>query len=244
MIDACFSGSFFNYPKGGSKESLGSDKPSRFGISASRSEEEAKDGEPGKNSPFASALIKVLTENTEHLTATRLAVDIGENVKRVTENKQNPHFERLDVKGDKQGHFVFIPNENENKASYWGTLGASVLQRILAFFPNGQYADDARKELAIKKEEAQIWEDTRNENTIKAYYSYIEKCPDGKHTQTARDVINELEEEANWKNAKSRGTISAFLEYQQKHPEGKYAEEAKALCDELMKQIDSEQDPE
>lgn len=104
--DSCFSGSIF------STRSLIDNKvinfPSRYAITSGRTEL-VSDGIPGENSPFANALITLLSKsNDEHIRVTKLARYIEE----VTANnsEQLPRGDRLVGfgQGDMGGEFVFI----------------------------------------------------------------------------------------------------------------------------------------
>ncbi|EIJ39943.1 Caspase domain-containing protein [Galbibacter orientalis DSM 19592] len=114
VSDSCFSGSVFTpYRKiETSKEKL--DKiPSKWAITSGRIEP-VSDGEPGKNSPFAEALITVLNKNTGSLSiseiSNRIVSEVAEKVDQI------PRGEPLQSYGHKGGEFIFT-RKIDNKAS-------------------------------------------------------------------------------------------------------------------------------
>ncbi|NHN26106.1 hypothetical protein FIA58_010500 [Flavobacterium jejuense] len=113
ISDSCFSGSIFTpYRKmETSKEKL--DKiPSKWAITSGRLEP-VSDGEPGKNSPFAEALINILDKNTSSLSISELSnkivSDVAENVEQI------PRGEPLQSYGHKGGEFIFTRRTGTKK---------------------------------------------------------------------------------------------------------------------------------
>jgi formylglycine-generating enzyme len=121
IVDACFSGSFFRSFKAGTRELLGS-RRSRLGMSASHSRERALDGRPGENSPFAQELLRALRHNPHPLPTDQLFVQVRDAVMQATEGQQTPIFDNINVKGDDQGQFVFVPAAMEEAA--WAAIAA------------------------------------------------------------------------------------------------------------------------
>lgn len=107
VADACFSGALFQVEtasKGLESEKQQSIK-SRWGLSAGNLEE-VSDGEKGKNSPFAYALINYLKNNLkDQLPVMELIDHVLDQVKRNTQ--QQPIGKRLSGVGDEGGQFVF-----------------------------------------------------------------------------------------------------------------------------------------
>jgi hypothetical protein len=115
VSDSCFSGSVFTpYRKiGTSKEKL--DKiPSKWAITSGRLEP-VSDGEPGKNSPFAEALIKILDENLSALSISELSNKIVSEV--AGQVDQIPRGEPLQAFGHKGGEFIFNRKKTNKKES-------------------------------------------------------------------------------------------------------------------------------
>ena len=91
--DACFSGSIFTRYKSGT--SGNDNRKSRLGFAASHSKEVALDGKPGENSPFAKHFLKNLRGNEYDIGIQKLSVDVMDDVRRETNERQNPVFRTL-----------------------------------------------------------------------------------------------------------------------------------------------------
>ncbi len=108
MVDCCFSGTMW---QGKSTDLDINSKlesyPSRWGLSSGRAEL-VSDGKPGTHSPFAQAIIDLLTDNNEPLFVSDLGNEV---VKKVldTEKTQTPRFERLNANGHAGGQMIFYP---------------------------------------------------------------------------------------------------------------------------------------
>lgn len=106
ISDSCFSGSVFSpYRKiETSKDKL--DKiPSKWAITSGRLEV-VSDGNPGENSPFADALIKILNDDSEESISisemsNRIVADVAGKVDQI------PRGEPLQAFGHKGGEFIF-----------------------------------------------------------------------------------------------------------------------------------------
>lgn len=106
ISDSCYSGSVFSPVRAieTSKEKL--DKiPSKWAITSGRIEP-VSDGEPGKNSPFAEALINLLNNSTEDLLgiseiSNKIIAEVAGKVDQI------PRGEPLQLYGHKGGEFMF-----------------------------------------------------------------------------------------------------------------------------------------
>lgn len=105
IADACFSGSLFmSETRGEAAEKMESIK-SRWGLSSGNLEL-VSDGEKGKNSPFATFLVKYLQENLQDkLRCSQLVEYVIGQVKNNTQ--QSPQGARLSGVGDEGGEFIF-----------------------------------------------------------------------------------------------------------------------------------------
>ncbi|MEP0984298.1 caspase family protein [Ekhidna sp.] len=115
ISDSCYSGSVFTpYRKvETSKEKL--DKiPSKWAITSGRLEP-VSDGEPGKNSPFAEAIIKVLEENQSLLSVSELSNKVLSEVAEKVD--QIPRGEPLQSFGHKGGEFIFSVKSSPKKTT-------------------------------------------------------------------------------------------------------------------------------
>ncbi|MDV7396701.1 hypothetical protein RZS08_35215, partial [Arthrospira platensis SPKY1] len=63
----------------------------------------------GENSPFAQELLRALRYNPHPLPTDQLFVQVRDAVMQATEGQQIPIFDNINVKGDDQGQFVFVP---------------------------------------------------------------------------------------------------------------------------------------
>ncbi len=115
MVDCCFSGTMWQDKSTDLDISSKLESyPSRWGLSSGRAEL-VSDGDAGKHSPFAQAIIDLLADNSEPL----FVSDLGnEAVKKVIENKeaaQTPRFERLNANGHAGGQMIFYPRKYKGK---------------------------------------------------------------------------------------------------------------------------------
>lgn len=113
ISDSCFSGSIFSPDRkiATAKEKLDS-IPSKWAITSGRLET-VLDGVPGKNSPFAEALIKILNDNQETLSVSELSNKIIAEVAEKVE--QLPRGESLQMYGHKGGEFLFRRKQNKKQ---------------------------------------------------------------------------------------------------------------------------------
>lgn len=108
IADACFSGSMFNESSRGFTENAEKFR-SRWGFTSGRLEA-VSDGEIGKNSPFAQALLEFLRTNTNDRTAIS---EIVQYVKMKVPNdaNQTPIGSSLKNVGDEGGEFIFYKRQ-------------------------------------------------------------------------------------------------------------------------------------
>jgi uncharacterized caspase-like protein len=192
IVDACFSGSFFLNYKSATRSRLGN-LPSRLGLSASHSRERALDGQAGENSPFAHELLKVLRHNQQALAVDELFVKVSKAVHAATAGKQTPVLKNIDVKGDEQGQYIFIPKADESGA-WEQALATDTIASYFLFmrqFPNSAKQADASA--AIKRlEEQQHWERTKKARTISACLDFLSKFPDGIYAKEAYTLQEQI----------------------------------------------------
>ncbi len=107
IADACFSGSLFLNDTRGVEEADAKDAvKSRWGLT-SGNVEEVSDGEKGKNSPFAKALLAYLQNNLKDRLRVSEVLDYVK--KQVAANtQQTPMGGKLSGVGDEGGEFVFM----------------------------------------------------------------------------------------------------------------------------------------
>ncbi len=237
IADACFAGSFFMSYKNATRQLLHS-RRSRLGISASHSRERALDGAVGDNSPFAKELLRALRHNQQPLPVDQLFTQVRDAVSAATQGRQTPIFKNIDVKGDDQGQFVFVPVITEAQA--WaacqsaGTVAA--YQAFLDQFPNGERTEEAKQKIELLREE-EAWQSARQADTIAAYLRYQDDYPKGDYFGQSVQAIANLEDNQDWKNARARNTIAAYLQYQTRHPNGQYRAQAQQAVQRLRREM-------
>ena len=147
LVDACFSGSLFTTYKS-LKKGIESN-PSRWGLAASHSREVALDGRSGENSPFADRLLKILRDSSSDFGVQKLCADLIEEVQRVTNGKQTPVFQPLNVKGHELGQYVFHLKKDET-ADWKMAVDKNTVEaygKYLATYPKGKYRNEAEKRI-------------------------------------------------------------------------------------------------
>ncbi len=225
IVDACFSGSLFSTTKDIKRTDY--HRPSRWGLAASHSKEVAVDGTPGDNSPFAERLLFKLKHSSEVLRVQELSSFVTDEVLRLTDGKQTPVSRPLNVKGDELGQFAFFQKRNE--AQDWAAAqeahSAEAYQLFLTSYPDGEFAPEAKKQLAILQEE-ELWQQTQNHPSLTTFRAYLDKYPYGKYARQAIEQMEQLEETADWKRAKWRDTESAYRKFLIKYPNSQYKNEA------------------
>ncbi len=237
IADACFAGSFFVTFKSATRQLLHS-RRSRWGISASHSRERALDGQAGDNSPFAKELLRALRHNQQPLPVDQLFTQVRDAVAAATQGRQTPIFKNIDVKGDDQGQFVFVPAITEAQA--WaacqkaGTVAA--YEAFLAQFPSGRHHSEAKEMLRFLKEE-NAWQTARQDNSIASYLRYQDNYPQGRYFAQSVQAIADLEDAQDWTIAQGRDTIAAYLQYQTRHPRGQYRAQARQAVQRLRKEM-------
>lgn len=147
ISDSCFSGSVFSPIRSiqTTKDKL--DKiPSKWAITSGRIEP-VSDGKPGKNSPFAEALLKVLNDDSddELLSVSELSNRIISEVAEKLD--QIPRGEPLQMYGHKGGEFIFR-KKNNNKKYKPSKSNDREIKELLALI-------DANYEIDSKIEEAE-----------------------------------------------------------------------------------------
>ncbi|MCR9054505.1 MAG: SUMF1/EgtB/PvdO family nonheme iron enzyme [Phaeodactylibacter xiamenensis] len=192
IADACFAGSFFMSYKSATRQLLHS-RRSRLGISASHSRERALDGQAGDNSPFAKELLRALRHNQQPLPVDQLFTQLRDAVAAATQGRQTPIFKNIDVKGDDQGQFVFVPVGDEVTA--WEAAKAA--DTILAYFqynqdyPDGKYRAEALAAIRRLEEEAH-WQRAQQADTLSAYFEFLDRFPTGAFAEQAKQRQQEL----------------------------------------------------
>lgn len=222
LIDACFSGALLYRNKSKPRPEQ---YKSRLVFASGR--EVVSDGAEGDNSPFAKAIIRGLTRNTDkYISASELVVEVKKVVNNNT--KQTPIDSRLINSGDEGGDFIFHLKMSE--AEVWAkTISLNTKEMYKKFmerFPQSAHYQEAQ--------EAYDWLMAHQGNNIQSILRYLNRYqPHGKHVPLAIKTLENLEEEERWKKAKAEGTYASYYNYLQRYPTGKYVAEAKEKINQL-----------
>ncbi|MCS6833888.1 MAG: hypothetical protein NZ521_09965, partial [Flammeovirgaceae bacterium] len=81
---------------------------------------------------------------------------------------------------------------------------------------------------SVSSEEEELWKKAQTENTIGAYFNYMNATVEKKYWDEAKRRINELkggsssQEQIDWENAQKEDTIEAYRNYIRKYPLGNH----------------------
>jgi hypothetical protein len=96
--------------------------------------------------------------------------------------------------------------------------------------------NDVVADVAIKNHSNEIddaWTKTCKENSVVAYYNFVDKFPKSKYTKVAENKIIELEEDEKWIKTENIGTLIAYMSYKKAYPMGRYLSQANVKIAEL-----------
>ncbi len=106
------------------------------------------------------------------------------------------------------------------------TDSVSAYEIFLAAYPEGVYADSARREV-----EAIHFEEAKAENSLSGYETFLNLYPDGVYADSARHQIVAI----HFEEARAASSIAGFHMFLALYPEGKHAERARQLLEPLYK---------
>lgn len=203
VIDACHSGSFFNYKNGRPGELSAGEKlirdvmpfTSRIGITSGNLEP-VKSGIG--HSPFARKFMEGLSSgggDDKVLTSSELYTAVEDGSPRPQRGFFGQHHS--------EGDFLFISKD---------------------FFQ-----PDLSENNSVRQQELSLWKKAKEERTIEAYKKYISTFPNGDFVARAQQSINSIIEDDKiaWGFAIEMNTTQSYDNYLKMYPEGKYIAEAK-----------------
>ncbi|MEO1652965.1 MAG: SUMF1/EgtB/PvdO family nonheme iron enzyme, partial [Bacteroidota bacterium] len=194
ISDACFSGSMF-VPGQRDASSLAEKVeiyPSRWALCSGRQEQAVQDGSPGKNSPFAAAILEFLKNNSE----TKLPVsELSQYVIKATAHNypQTPIGRALFAVGDKGGEFVFYTLQDESRdweqARQKNTIQA--YGQFMTKYPESKYFLEALDKLK-QLEELEAFLKAKRLDNLGDYYEFLGKYSRGTFAAEVREKVNQL----------------------------------------------------
>jgi formylglycine-generating enzyme required for sulfatase activity len=238
IADSCFSGALFT--KGAKDVGRRLEKyPSRWGLTSGQ-KEIVLDGEPGENSPFAASLLENLRKATRPIAVQELCMQVLEMT--AANAVQTPLGEPLQVKGHKNGQFVFRLKKDESrdwaKAEKIGTIAA--FEQFLAVYPDGQFAEAAKTEIKNSKAET-AWLRIKNSTRSVDFARYKKQFPSSQYFAEAHQRLLITEEDEEWQSAKEANKITRYERYLRFYPSGRYVAEANTAINAIF---NAEKEPE
>jgi formylglycine-generating enzyme required for sulfatase activity len=255
IFDACFSGSFVL-----SKDVLGerlAHKPSRWALAAGNIEL-VSDGIAGRNSPFTTAMLDVLTEfEDDEIGIQRLFIETRDKTI-LRGATQTPIGGSMKMEGNEGGEFVF--HRKNLEAETWNALNKtnkSALRAFIEKYPKSTFTNEAlafietieakeaaqrQADEAHRQQEAEknAFHNAKNSSDPKAALSkFVLQYPN--HVE-ARTLLADVQVEAAWKKAKRKGDLTDFQFFQEDYPNSKYSEECKNRID-AFKEPDPKPEP-
>lgn len=190
IADSCFSGAFFaERSKEKNLANRVDTEPSRWGLTSGK-KEIVSDGQSGKHSPFATALLDVLTNATEPPSVMQICTLVLEKV--AANALQTPMGSALAVPGHQGGQMVLYFREDEEAA--WQTAQQTNTRKAYADFcdkhPRGKYIDEALTKLD-SIEEKEIWEQVPKNSEV-ALRRFIGENHTSPYVAQAQHLIDQL----------------------------------------------------
>ena len=190
IADSCFSGAFFaERSKEKNLANRVDTEPSRWGLTSGK-KEIVSDGQSGKHSPFATALLDVLTKATEPPSVMQICTLVLEKVS--ANALQTPMGSALQVPGHQGGQMVLYFREDEEQA--WATAQATHTIKAYTDFhdqyPQSKYSDLVLDALDML-EEKEEW-DKVHKNRLAALLRYIQQNAQSPYVIEARQLVDEL----------------------------------------------------
>lgn len=236
ISDSCFSGAFLSedaIKRGAAGEMALNDLAglrSRWGICSGRQDEYVYDGEPGKNSPFAESIIRLLTDNRQHKFNISWLVN---EVMKLTRDKSKhlPEGKPLLDTGDKGGQLILQLREDikqwhalEEKPNKSSKDYADFLEK----YKTSIYTVNA---LEAKRAhyDTETWQNAERMNTMSGYENYLQsdhtpKAYEQEALNQKRNLVN-ADQQA-WEKA-IRNMRTSLQEYTKRSDEGKHLDLAK-----------------
>ena len=184
IADSCFSGAFFaERSKEKNLANRVDTEPSRWGLTSGK-KEIVSDGQSGKHSPFATALLDVLTKATEPPSVMQICTLVLEKV--AANALQTPMGSALAVPGHQGGQMVLYFREDEVQA--WAAAQATNTIKVYSDFYD-QFPNSKHRRQALDKiealEEKEAWHKVPK-NRLAALLRFMEDNPHSPHLKEAQ----------------------------------------------------------
>lgn len=152
------------------------------------------DGEQGKNSPFANAILKNLKNaSDDKINIVKLADEVTKSVGYNYE--QQAECSPLFGVGHDGGQFVFHKKHQNKEELVWKDAEKrnteTAYLHYLQQFPNGKYYEIAKQNMKTLAEEKK-WKVAHKEHSIIAYWEFLEIYGTGKFAEKAKENIELL----------------------------------------------------
>jgi len=152
------------------------------------------DGDSGKNSPFASGIIKQLKKADDKINISLLADQV---TKDISLNYEQQAIARPIFATDSDGgQFVFVKKQTEKDVWEWAlsqnTAGSYVEYKNK--YPEGKFVIEAKQKLKDLGDE-EAWASVLSRNSAYDYDDYLDKYPDGLHAAEAKLKLEEIAKE-------------------------------------------------
>jgi hypothetical protein len=248
ISDSCFSASLLVRDASRDIGSAFSDwdkNPSRYVFISGKGV--VSDGEAGKNSPFASSILRQLSNNeNEALNIVSLADSVTKEIR--FNYEQQADISPLFDAGHLGGQFLFIQRDVE--VEKWNTLNKTdkyALQDFIKQFPKSSHNIEANSHISliIEKEiidsENQAFEYAKQKRTVSSLAKFKRDYPLSIYNNDIIKLLAEVEEESDWKEAKNRNTLSAFLDYSERYRTGHFADECQQRIETIYGKMEKDE---
>lgn len=226
ISDSCFSGTFFLDGLNRSASQYNDKHRSRWGLAAGRLE--VPDGTSGANSPFALALLQVLTKSQDSVSVSEICASVMDKLK-VNNQYNGPIGEPLVIRGHDNGQFYFHLDVDEDK-EWQMAEQRNDFQAYLQFstkFPDSKKRKTAQEKL-LELEESLFWKEISGK-VIDQISNYLDLLPIGKYAEIANELLDDREDELAWLAAEEQHTVHGYKTYlQHKRRTGQLNQEATA----------------
>lgn len=218
----------------------------------------------GRNGAFTSELLKLIRQ--PNMLVEVLFKRVGERVSAVSKGEQEPYLSsslRGDFYFSSSASTAEVPVAEQAPVAevapvpapaptpapeptaedfYWkeiaGKNTVAAFQQYLKDYPNGVYAEDAKR--AIREVDSAIekkaWDEAVQTNTVESYKAFLAKFPNGMMSSQAQTKVKSFErggDVAKWQEVDGLKTVAAYEAYLLRYPEGEFARLARLRLKDL-----------